>query len=115
MHRSVQLGLYIEGMGLPGLKGTATWRKVGHAFTFINLSRKAAKKSTEKKAREMKTRNRNCQEVKIARKYSKWNILKNSINFLAKLRSVRNKTSDMAKVRISLSNEPGKDCSFSLI
>ena len=91
-------------MVLPRIKGTATWRKVGHALAFINLSKKEAKKSATKKASEIKGRNRSGQDVKIARKYSKWRILKNSINFLAKLRSLRNKTSDMSKVRITLSN-----------
>ena len=65
------------------MKSYSKWRKIENTMKFINLSKKAAKKTYE-----------DLEFEKIKRNNKKWVMLKNSIKFLTILRSVSTEISE---------------------
>ena len=76
------------------MKMKSKWRKVENVMKFINLSKKAVKKTIEG----------DVDVEKIARSVSKWTLLKNSITFMTRIKSVTKNSMEMAGSKVSLSN-----------
>ena len=69
------------------------WRKIENVMKFINLSKKAAKTAIAGDA----------VAEKIATRVSKWKLLKNSITFLTRIKSVTINSMEMSGSKVSLS------------
>ena len=72
------------------MKSKSKWKKIEKVMKFINLSKKAATK-------------KNYDIEKIGAKVSNWRVLRNSINFLTKIKCFKNRTLEMPEAKVSFS------------